>query len=301
MRPGLGGQIVRYRYVYLLILPAIVFFVVYHYVPIYGITIAFKRYNAVKGILGSPWDGLTNFTRMFSTPDFLRVFRNTIVISLAKLVFAFPAPIIFALAINEIRHLRTKRVVQTISYLPHFMSWVVAAGIIREFLGMRGPVNALVGLLGMKAQLYLTNQTLFVPILVVTEIWHNIGWGSIVYLSAITGIDPQLYEAAEIDGAGRFTKIAHITLPSIMPAIIILFLLRVGHVMNAGFDQVFNLYNPIVYSVGDIIDTYVYRVGLGNLDFSYATAIGIFKNVLGLILLVVVNRVTGRYSEYGVM
>lgn len=291
----------RYRYVYLLILPAIVFFIIYHYIPIYGITIAFKRYNAVKGILGSPWAGLTHFTRMFSTPEFFRVFRNTLVISLGKLIFAFPAPIIFALVINEIRHIRTKRVVQTISYLPHFMSWVVAAGIFREFLGLRGPLNAFLGLFGADPHLFLTDQQLFVPILIVTEIWHNVGWGSIIYLSAITSIDPQLYEAAEIDGAGRISRILHITLPSIVPAIVILFLLRVGHIMNAGFDQVFNLYNPLVYKVGDIIDTYVYRVGLGNLDFSYATAIGIFKNVLGLILLVVVNRVTGRYTEYGVM
>jgi putative aldouronate transport system permease protein len=297
----LGKRIQRYKYVYLLILPAIAFVILYRYVPMWGIVIAFKRYNAFEGILKSPWVGLDHFRRMFTSYTFFRIMRNTVVISMLKILIAWPAPIFFALLLNEIRVLRVKKFVQTISYLPHFLSWVVVAGIVRELLSMRGPVNTVVAWLGGTPELYLTNEALFVPILIASAIWRGVGWGSIVYLSAITGIDPQLYEAAEIDGAGRIQRMYHITVPSIVPVIVILFLLRVGNVLDAGFDQIFNLYNPLVYSVSDIIDTYVYRVGLVDLDFSFATAAGLFKNVLGLIFMLMVNFVLKRQREYGIV
>jgi putative aldouronate transport system permease protein len=297
----LGKRIIRYKYVYLLMFPAIAFVFLYRYVPMWGIVIAFKRYNAFDGIWRSPWVGLEHFRRMFTSVSFYRIMRNTIVISLGKILIAWPAPILFALLLNEIRRLRVKKFVQTISYLPHFISWVVVAGIIRELLSLRGPVNAVVQLLGGKPDLFLTNEALFVPILLASAVWRGVGWGSIVYLSAITSIDPQLYEAAEIDGAGRIQRMAHITFPSIVPVIVILFLLRVGQILDAGFDQIFNLYNPLVYSVADIIDTYVYRVGLVDLDFSFSTAAGLFKNVLGLIFMLMVNYVLKRQREYGIV
>jgi putative aldouronate transport system permease protein len=297
----LRADLYRYRYVYLLIFPALAFIVLYRYVPMWGVTIAFKDFKAPLGILGSPWAGLKHFRNMFGSAQFIRVMRNTIVISGLKLLIAFPMPIVFAILLNEIRRIRVKRVVQTISYLPHFMSWVVVGGIVREMLNLRGPINTVVELLGGTPELWLTNETLFVPILLGSAVWRGVGWGSIIYLSAITGIDPQLYEAAEIDGASRVQRMIHITLPSIVPVIVILFLLRVGQILDAGFDQIFNLYNPLVYSVGDIIDTYVYRLGLVQLDFSLATAAGLFKNVLGLILMIGVNLGLKRQREYGVI
>lgn len=299
--PTLARRISRFRYVYILLLPAIAYIFIYRYIPMYGIVIAFKRYNAYKGILASPWVGLEHFRRMFGSYDFYRIMRNTVVIGVAKIVVSWPAPIFFALLLNEIRRVRPKKIVQTISYLPHFLSWVVVAGIVREMLSMRGPVNTIVQWFGGKPELFLTKEALFVPILLVSAIWRGVGWGSIVYLSAITSIDPQLYEAAEIDGAGRIQRIVHITFPCIVPVIVILFLLRVGNILDAGFDQIFNLYNPMVYSVGDIIDTYVYRVGLLDLDFSFATAAGVFKNVLGLIFLLMVNYMLKRQREYGIV
>ena len=300
-RRRLRAQIYRYRYVYLLILPALAYIILYRYVPMYGVIIAFKDFKAPLGIVGSPWAGLKHFQTMFGSAQFVRVMRNTIVISGLKLLIAFPMPILFAILLNEIRRARVKRVVQTISYLPYFMSWVVVGGIVREMLSLRGPVNWVIEQLGGTPELWLTNTGLFVPILLGSAIWRGVGWGSIIYLSAITGIDPQLYEAAEIDGAGRIQRMIHITLPSLVPVIVILFLLRVGQILDAGFDQIFNLYNPLVYSVGDIIDTYVYRMGLVELDFSFATAAGLFKNVLGLLLMIAVNLGLKRQRQYGVV
>ena len=293
-------KVVRYRYLYLLLLPVLAYFIVFRYLPMFGIIIAFKDYRFGDGIMGSKWAGFTHFRDMFGGLTFWNVFRNTIVISLGKLATSFPAPILFAVLLNEIRAPRYKRVQQTISYLPHFVSWVVAAGIVREFLAVRGPINSLFAVLGREPIIFLSEPSMFVPILLISEVWKSIGWDSIVYLAAITSIDPQLYEAAEIDGAGRISRIRHITLPSLMPVIAILFLLRIGNILDAGFDQIFNLYNPLVYNVGDIIDTYTYRVGLLQLDFSYAAAVGIFKNVLGLIALLIVNQTVNRVREYGI-
>jgi putative aldouronate transport system permease protein len=277
--------------------PALLALLVFSYIPMVGIVLAFKQYNVTDGLFGSPWAGLKYFRELAHAPELPSVVRNTMTISLSKLAFAFPMPILFALFLNEVKSLRTQKVFQTISYLPHFLSWVVVAGLVRALLGAAGPFNQIGSLFGMKMVLFLTKEDLFVPILILSDIWKEIGWGSIIYLAAIAGIDPQIYEAAEIDGAGRFQRMFLITVPSILHVIIILFLLRVGQVMNAGFDQIFNLYNPLVYSVGDIIDTYIYRSGLEGMRYSFAAAVGLSKNLIGLALLFLTNAVVRRFGD----
>ena len=289
----------RHRAYYLIILPAIVCFIVVKYIPIGGIVLAFKNYTITGGIWGSEWAGFKYFERMLGSADFLRVFRNTIVISLLKMATVFPAPIVFALMLNEVFNLRLKKTFQTISYLPHFISWVVAAGLFRSFLSFEGPVNYLLELFTDQRVVFMKDPFFFMMVVVTSGVWKTVGWGSIIYLAAIAGIDPELYDAAEIDGAGRLQRIVHITLPAILPVIVILFLLRIGEIFDAGFDQIFNLYSPIVYSVGDIIDTYVYRQGLVNLQFSYTTAVGLSKNILGLIMLLIMNWVVKRLGARG--
>ena len=290
-------KVLKYRDYYLLLLPAIALFILFRYIPMAGIVIAFKKYNLVDGLFGSPSAGFMYFERLFNSPQFYRVLKNTIVISVLKVLIGFPGPIIFALMLNEIAQRRPKKVFQTISYLPHFVSWVVVGGLARDVLSQRGVINFIGGLFGMEPVIYLQQEELFVPILIFSMIWKNIGWGSIIYLAAIASIDPQLYEAAALDGAGRIQRIRYVTLPSIIHVIVILFLLRIGDILEAGFDQVFNLYNPMVYSVADIIDTYVYRVGIADFQYSYAAAVDLFKNVVGLILLLIVNHVTKRLGS----
>ena len=292
-------EMYRHRAYYLIILPAIVCFIVVKYIPIGGIVLAFKNYTITGGIWGSEWAGLKYFERMLGSADFLRVFRNTIVISLLKMATVFPAPIVFALMLNEVFNLRLKKTFQTVSYLPHFISWVVAAGLFRSFLSFEGPVNYLLELFTDQRVVFMKDPFFFMMVVVTSGVWKTVGWGSIIYLAAIAGIDPELYDAAEIDGAGRLQRIVHITLPAILPVIVILFLLRIGEIFDAGFDQIFNLYSPIVYSVGDIIDTYVYRQGLVNLQFSYTTAVGLSKNILGLIMLLIMNYVVKRLGARG--
>jgi len=290
----------KYKYMYLFLMPAIIWFFIFYYIPIYGVTIAFKDYSLTKGILGSSWVGFEHFERMFHSPEFTRVLRNTLVISFLKLIFVYTSGIFLALALNELLHDKFKKVVQSISYLPHFLSWVIIGSIMVEILSpSSGLVNQIIMALGGKPIYFLAETEWFVPILIISDIWQSIGWGSIIYLAAISGIDPQLYEAATMDGAGRFKKMWHITLPSIANVIIIMMIFNVGNIMNAGFDQIFNLYNPKVYEVADIIDTYVYRVGLVQMNFSFSTAVGLFKNVIGLILVLMVNRLANRYGQTG--
>ena len=289
----------KLSYCYVLLLPTLVYFIVFHYVPMYGIIIAFKDFSIQKGILGSSWAGLKNFNRLFESTIFYTVLRNTVVISVYRLLLGFPAPIIFALGINEIAQRKLKSLVQTISYLPHFISWVVMAGIIMELLSpTRGAVNYLITLLGGEPVVFLSEPRYFRSILVITGIWKEIGWGSIIYLAAIAGIPSEQYESAYIDGASHLGVIRHIILPSILPVVSIMFILQLGNVLNAGFDQVFNLYNPTVYEVGDIIDTYTYRVGLGNdMQYSYSTAVNFFKNLVGFILVVATNLLVRNIGE----
>jgi putative aldouronate transport system permease protein len=288
------------KYFLLFLLPAIIWYTIFYYIPIYGVTIAFKDYSITKGILGSPWIGFDHFEKMYGSSEFRRVFRNTIVISALKLIFVFTSGIFFALALNEVLHSKFKKIVQNISYLPHFLSWVIIGSIMVELLSpSSGLVNQIIMALGGKPIYFLAEEEWFVPILILSDMWQSVGWGSIIYLAAISSVDPHLYEAATMDGAGRFRKMWNVTLPSIANVIIIMMIFNIGHIMNAGFDQIFNLYNPKVYEVSDIIDTYVYRVGLVQMNFSFTTAVGLFKNVIGLALVLLVHRLARRFGHTG--
>jgi putative aldouronate transport system permease protein len=292
-----------YKGLLLMMLPAIVFFAVFRYAPMYGVTVAFKDFKVKKGILGSPWaDPATKyFIRMFNNPSFMRAFKNTLVISILKILFTFPAPIIFAIMLNEVRNTAFKKTIQTVTYLPHFMSWIVVAGLMRVLLSpVDGVINDIIVALGGNKIRFLMEPKWFRPLVVLSSLWKNVGWGSIVYLAALTGIDPQLYEAADIDGASGMQKILHVTLPCIFPTISIMFILRIGDIMSGGFDQIVNLYNSLTYSVGDILDTYAYRVGLVDFDYSLSTALSLFKNVIGLIMVLITNYVTKKLGQEGV-
>ncbi len=295
------SRVRRMRLLYLSMLPALLLLFVFNYVPIYGIVIAFKNFQASRGILGSPWNNFENFEVLFGSFQFQRVMRNTVIISVQRIVFGFPAPILLALIINEFANSWWKKGIQSITYLPHFISWVVMAGILVEILSpQRGIIGYLYTVLGQDAPLLLTNRDVFRPILIATDVWKEVGWGSVIYLAAISSIDPTMYDVARIDGAGRVRQATAITLPSLLPVITILFILRLSGILNAGFDQIFNLYNELVYEVADIIDTYMYRVGILSQEFEFATAAGLFKNVVGVALIVLVNAVIRRFSDHGI-
>ena len=299
---GFTGYRRHYELV-LMFLPVIVYFVIFKYIPMAGIVIAFKNYKINQGMFGSAWCGLANFTKVFATPTFARSVRNTLTISALKLVFGFPAPIILALMLNEIGCAGFKKSVQTVTYLPHFLSWVVLAGMFQQLLSPNnGAVNAVLrDFFGVKDAIYfLGDNRYFRGTLIVTDIWKNVGWSSILYLATIAGIDPALYEAATVDGATRWQCTKYITLPSLVSTIVVMLILNVGSIMDAGFDQVFNLYNSAVYQTGDIIDTYVYRYGLGDMKYSQATAVGLFKNVIAFVLVVGTNLVARRISGEGI-
>ncbi len=278
----------------LMVVPALLLIIVFQYIPMYGVLLGFQDYSLFKGFLDSPWVGLKHFEAFFNDPDFNRVIRNTIVISFLKFFIGFPAPIILALMLNEVSKLAFKRVIQTVSYLPHFMSWVVLGGIFFTVFSLEGPVNSIVKLLGGDPVLFLADDRYFRSILVATSIYQGFGWGSIIYFAAITNIDPQLHEAAIMDGAGRFQRMIRISIPMLAPVIAIMLILSMSGILDAGFDQIFNMYNVKVYRVADIIDTYVYRKGLLEMNYSYATAVGLFKSAVALVLIVVVNQVVKR-------
>lgn len=282
----------------LLMLPVVAYYVIFAYIPMSGVVLAFKEFRLLDGIWNSPWVGLKQFRILLGTPSFFEVLRNTVVISSLRILFGFPAPIIMALLLNELRSMRFKRVIQTVSYLPHFLSWVVLAGILIPFLSpSSGPINVLLVKMGMKPVYFLGQPSTFVPTIIATGVWQSFGWGSIIYLAAISGISPELYESAVLDGANRFQRIRYITLPSIVPTIVVLFILNTGSILNGGFDQIFNLYNDAVMSVGDILDTYVYRRGLTGLQYSFAAAVGLFKNAVGFLFVFVTNMIARRLGE----
>lgn len=296
-----GRAYIRHRYLLAMLLPGVVFFVVFKYLPIYGVQIAFKDYRFLQGIWRSPWIGLENFRNLFAAKSFWNVFRNTLEISLLHLVFGFPAPIILALLFNEVRHLRFKKTIQTISYLPHFISWVILGGLFMQFLSPSvGPVNLLLKELGGDPIFFLADPKWFRTVLVTTQIWKGVGWGSIIYLAALSNVDPQLYDAADIDGANRLQKIRYITLPSLSPVITIMLILAVGTIVEDNFDQIFNLYNPAVYSVGDVLSTYTYRMGLVNLEYGFSAAVGLFTNVIAFTLVILANALSKRINSYGI-
>ncbi len=301
-RSGLMAAIWYYRYFYLMLIPVVIWYIVFSYAPMYGISLAFKNYHYNKGILGSPWVGFMHFKEILSDFQFIKAFKNTIIISLGKLLFHFPTPIILAIALNEITRSRAKRVFQTVFTFPHFISWVVLAGIIKNILGESGVVNQLIYALGGSTNSFLSNPTVFRPVLYVTHIWKEMGWDSIIYLAALANIGQELYEAAEIDGAGRWQKIVHITWPGIRPTVAILLILTVGQMLNVGssFDQIFNLYNAPVYGVADTIDTYIYRTTFTTgANFGYMTALGSLKSVINLILISLANFAVKKSGEQG--
>ncbi|MDW7657973.1 MAG: ABC transporter permease subunit [Bacillota bacterium] len=282
---------------YLLILPALAILFIFRYLPIYGIQIAFKDFNIRLGIEASPWVGLKHFKHLFNSPDFFRIFRNTLLFNLYRLIFQFPIPIIMALAIYEVKNRTFKRSVQTLSYLPHFLSWVVIGAIFMNLLSTQGMVNSVLGLVGRDPVVWLAEARYFRSMLVISDAWKNSGWGSIVYLSAIMSIDTDLFEAARADGAGVFRRMWHITLPSIRPTIFFIIMLRLSAMLGSDVEQILVLYSPVVYDVGDVISSYVYRVGLTNMKYSYSSAVGLFSSVIGFILLVSANYTSRAFGE----
>lgn len=280
-----------------MMIPVIAYYVIFHYGPMYGAIIAFKDFTPVKGILGSDWVGLKHFEEFFGSYYFLRVLKNTVLISLYTLIFEFPAPIILALLINEVRRRYFKRVVQTITYMPYFISLVVICGIITDFTNADGLINRLFMLFGYDGQAMLQKPELFRPIYVMSEIWQRIGWESIIYIAALMSIDLEQYEAARIDGASRLKQMFYITLPGLVPVITIMFILRIGNLLNVGFEKIILLYNPITYETADVISTFVYRKGLLEFGWSYSSAVGLFNSVINLALLISANYISRKVNE----
>lgn len=286
------------KYLLILFLPCLLKFLLFNYFPMWGILVAFKDFKIFRGFAESPWVGLKYFRIYFSNPDAFILIRNTFLLGLYRLAFGFPAPILFALVLNEVRNAVFKRTVQTVSYLPHFISTVVVCGMVVGFLSPRtGFVNTIITTLGGQPISFLTEPHWFRFIYTFSGIWQNMGWNAIVYIAAISSIDPQLYEAAIMDGANKLAQIRHVTLPSIAPTIATLFILETGSVLSVGFEKVFLLYNPAIYSVADVVETYVYRVGIRDANFSYATAIGLSLSVVSLVFVVCSNFLSRRFSE----
>lgn len=294
----LAKDILKYKYLYLMLLPCIVFYIIFWGIPMYGIQGAFKDLNPVLGFTRSPWVGFKYFKDFFSYYQIERLFYNTIGISLLKIIFGFSAPVFLALMINEIKINSIKRVVQTISYLPHFISWVIISTIIYRLFAYDGVINdAIIGLFGGERQVYMVKTGLFWPLIIISDIWKEVGFSSIIYLAAIAGIDENQYEAAKIDGAGRFRQILNVTLPGITPTILILFILRMGSIMQAGFDQIWTLRNYAVSEVTDVIEVYVMTSGLQNGQFGYAAAVGLFTGIIGFTFMIAANTLARKYSD----
>jgi putative aldouronate transport system permease protein len=294
---ALRRDLFRNRNIYFMAIPVIVFYILFHYMPMYGAVIAFKDFAPARGIVDSPWAGFKHFESFFQSFYFGRVVTNTLAINVMGLVFGFPAPILLALLLNEVRSRWFKRTVQTISYLPHFISIMVIAGLLIDFSSRDGLFNVLIVMFGGESSNLLTRPELFRPLYVGSDIWQGVGWGSIIYLAALSGIDPQLYEAARIDGAGRLRQTFHITLPGILPTIVILLVLRIGQMMNVGFEKIILLYNPNTYETADVISSYVYRKGLLEFSYSFSAAVGLFNSVINFLLLIFANKMSRMLNE----
>lgn len=289
----------QYSTYHLMMLPAVIILIIFSYVPMVGVLMAFQDYNPVKGVFGSQWVGLDNFTKLFTYHDLGRVVYNTMFIASMKIVAGLIVPLIFALLLNEVRNKLFSRSIQTMVYLPYFLSWVVLAGIIIDMLSPSGgAVNEVIKSFGGKPLFFLGDAKLFPYIIVITDVWKGFGFGTIIYLAALTGIDPSLYEAAIVDGANRLQQTFHVTLPGMAPIIVLMMVLSIGGILDAGFDQVFNLYNPLVYSTGDIIDTMVYRMGLLDMNFSLSTAVGLMKSSVAMVLIVTSYKLADKYAGY---
>ncbi|MGN7763494.1 ABC transporter permease [Paenibacillus sp. 22594] len=301
-KPGRGllYYLHRDRYLYLFLIPAMSYFFLFKFVTLYGELIAFKDFRLLDGVWGSPWVGLKHFRALFQSADFWQVLRNTLLLNLYNLVFAFPAPILLALLLNELRVNWFKRTVQNLLYLPFFISWVVLAGIIVSLLSpSTGVVNAALQAMGVDPVYFMTSTFWWPVVFIMSTIWQSAGWGTIIYMAAISSIDPGLYEAAKIDGATKMRQIWHITLPGIRGTIGVLLVLQMGKMMDVGFEHIFNLQNAAVFSVSDVISTFVYRTGLQNAQYSLATAVGLFQALIGLILVLTVNKIVKKLGEGG--
>ncbi|MDF2936809.1 MAG: binding-protein-dependent transport system inner rane component [Paenibacillaceae bacterium] len=286
------------KYLYLMILPVLAYYIIFHYFPVYGAIIAFKNYTPMKGILGSDWVGFAHFQSFFSSYYFWRILKNTVIISLYSLCFEFPMPVMLALLLNEVKNKTFKKAAQSITYMPYFISMIVICGMIKDFTNSGGLINTLVmQLFGTDGQAFLQKPEMFRAIYVLSEIWQRIGWESIIYLAALTGIDQEQYEAARIDGASRLQQMWCITLPGIIPVIVIMFILRVGNLLNVGFEKIILLYNPVIYETADVISSFVYRKGLLEFNWSYSTAVGLFNSLINLVLLVAANRLSRKVTE----
>lgn len=295
-----GKDLTKHADAYIMVIPVIIFYILFCYKPMYGVIIAFKDYSPAAGVWGSKWAdsfGFRHFIDFFSSYYFKRVLRNTLVISLSSIVFGFPAPIIFALMLNEIKNLKFKKMVQTISYMPHFISMIVVASLIKFFVSDTGVITSIITAFGGDKVSMLAVPKYFVPIYVISGIWQELGWGAIIYLSALAGIDQELYEAARIDGANRWKQTLYVTLPGISGTVIIMLLLRIGSIMSVGYEKIILLYNPGIYETADVISTFVYRKGLLEYEWSYSTAVGIFNSIINFVIVVIFNKVSRKVTE----
>lgn len=290
-KPRLLKSIWKHRTIYTLLIPGLVWYLIFAYGPMGGLSLAFKTYKAKLGIWMSPWAGLDNYVYVFRDPAFIRSIWRTLTVNLGRIVFTFPVPIVIALLLNELRYARMKRIVQTVLTFPNFLSWVVVSSIMITFFASDGPVNMLISRAGGETINFLGNNALFIPMVYFTDIWKSAGWSAIIYLAAISGIDQDQYEAAEIDGASRLQRMTRITLPNIMPTVVVMFILSMGNVMSAGFDQIFNLSNAAVRDTAEILDMYIYRVTFQSApDFSFSMAVSLFRSVINMLLLLITDR-----------
>lgn len=287
-----------YKHYYLMLLPGLIWLVLINLLPMYGILMAFKDFNPGLGLFRSSWIGLEHFEYMFELDDSKIIFKNTVLIAVLKMAGNLVVPLVFALMLNEVKHRFFTRSVQTIVYLPHFLSWVIVAGIMLDIFSLNGPINQLVSAFGAEPVLFFAQPELFPALVVVSDVWKEFGFAAIIFFSALTAINPEMYEAAAIDGASQFQRLMKITLPSILPVVVLLGTLSLGNILNAGFDQIFNLYNPAVYSTGDIVDTWVYRAGLIDMQYGLATAVGLLKSVVGFILISISYGLAYRFANY---
>ena len=287
----------RNRVLYLMVMPVVIFYILFAYLPMYGITIAFQDFNPALGYFKSPWVGWENFKSFFGSVYFWRILRNTLHISLASIIFGFPAPILLALLINEVNSKAFMKSVQTITYLPHFISLVVVCGIIRDFTSTGGVVTQMIAKVTGDNTSMLMKPQAFVPLYVVSEIWQGIGWGSIIYIAALSGIDTQLYEAASLDGCGRLRKVIHVSIPGILPTIVIMLILRMGSVLNVGYEKIILLYNPSIYETADVISSFTYRKGLQEFEWSYGSAVGLFNSIVNVFFLLGTNYMSSKLTQ----
>ena len=297
----LARQYWKCRYLMLLLIPSVAMLIIFKYVPMYGVTIAFKNFKLRQGILGSPWVGFEVFEKVFSMPVFWTAFKNTAVLGVMNLIVGFPLPIVLALLLNEIQNERYKKILQTLSYLPHFVSWITLSGLFIQLLSpSTGPVASLFRLFGAEPYYFMGEVSTFRWVLVVTGAWKGVGWGSIVYLAALSGVDQEMYEAALIDGANRFQRVWYITLPSILPTVTIMLILRAGSILADNFDQIYNMSNSAMYEVANVLGVYTYELGLKNMRYAESTAVSLFLNVISLALVLLTNFVSTKVNDYGI-